>query len=332
MKVALIGCGSIAKTHLDVLKHLGHDVIALCDRSEEKAVKLRDDFGLDCKVYTDYTVMMDKAKPDSVHVCTPHYEHAEMSIAALNRGINVLCEKPVCISDEQYYELKKAADLSSAKIGICFQNRYLETNEKLKALCETEGAKGIFATVPWARDEKYYKETDWRGRRKTEGGGVMMNQAIHTLDLIIWMLGEPIAVTGSVGNNHLKGVIDEEDTAEIYVEFKSGTKATFYATTAGAFNSPVIISLATDKGHYTAVGNKVYDGAGLPVAVNEKIDIIAKDYWGNGHLHLIRDFYDHVTRGEDFSVGVTEAYKAVKTVLELYASKGARREIDFSKL
>lgn len=332
MKVALIGCGTIAKTHLDVLKHLGHSVTALCDRNEDKAKKLCREFGLNCDVYTDYKVMLDKAKPDSVHVCTPHYEHAEMSVAALERGINVLCEKPVCINDEQYAQLKEAAEKSSAKIGICFQNRYLETNEKLKSLCETDGAKGIFAAVPWARDVNYYTETDWRGRLKTEGGGVMMNQAIHTLDLTLWMLGEPVAVTGSVSNNHLKGVIDEEDTAEIYIEFKSGAKATFYATTANAFNTPVIISLSTEKGLYTAVGNKVYDGTGCPVAVNEKTDIIAKDYWGNGHLHLIRDFYDHVARGEDFPVDVVEAYKAVKTALELYASFGTRREIDFSKL
>ena len=321
MRIAVIGCGSIARTHIDVVKHLKGTLVALCDRTAAKAEKLKAEYSLDCAVYTDYVKMLDEVKPDAVHVCTPHYEHCEMSVAALKRGVNVLCEKPVCIDEGQYRQLIEAEALSSAQLGVC-----------LKSLANTQSARGIFAAVAWSRDENYYKSTDWRGIKVREGGGVMMNQAIHTLDLAIWMLGEPIAVTGSVSNNHLKGIIDEEDTAEIYIEFAGGAKAVFYATTANADNTPVILSLSTEKGSYTALGNKLYDAAGNAIAINEKTDIIAKDYWGNGHLHLIRDFYDCIKTGRKFSVGVKEAFKAVKVALELYRSNGEARKLDFNAL
>ena len=332
MKTAIIGCGAIANTHIDVIRHLGLNLAAICDLDEKKAQALLDKHGVTAAIYTDYEKMFDEIKPDVVHICTPHWEHANMSIAALNRGINVLCEKPVCISLEQYRAVKAAEARSTAVMGVCFQNRYLETNETLRAIAAEEGVKGVFAAVPWSRDEKYYSSTDWRGRKATEGGGVMMNQAIHTLDLTLWMLGEPIAVTGTVSNNHLKNAIDEEDTAEIYIEFGSGAKANFYATTASVSDTPVIISLTTDKGRYTAFGNKVFDKAGNTVVVNEKTDIIAKDYWGNGHLHLIRDFYDCIKSGRKFPIGVTEAFRAVSVILALYESRGERVKIDLAKL
>lgn len=332
MKTAIIGCGAIANTHIDVIKHLGLNLVAICDLSEDKASALLAGHGVTATIYTDYEKMLDEAKPDVVHICTPHWEHAKMSIAALERNINVLCEKPVCISPEQYAAIKAAEKRSAAVMGVCFQNRYLETNEKLRALAAEEGAKGIFAAVPWSRDENYYLSTDWRGRKVTEGGGVMMNQAIHTLDLALWMLGNPVAVTGTVTNNHLVGTIDEEDTAELYIEFESGAKANFYATTAAVSDTPVIISLTTKSNRYTAFGNKVFDRAGDTVVVNEKTDVIAKDYWGNGHLHLVRDFYDCLKSGRKFPIGVSEAYRAVSVILALYRSCGKRVELDLSKL
>lgn len=153
MRIAVIGCGSIARTHIDVVKHLKGTLVALCDRTAAKAEKLKAEYSLDCAVYTDYVKMLDEVKPDAVHVCTPHYEHCEMSVAALKRGVNVLCEKPVCIDEGQYRQLIEAEALSSAQLGVCFQNRYLETNEKLKSLANTQSARGIFAAVPVARRE-----------------------------------------------------------------------------------------------------------------------------------------------------------------------------------
>ncbi len=332
MKSAIIGCGGIAQTHADVLKTLGHEIIAICDKDEDKANKLKNDFNLDCAVYTDYKEMLNEVRPDVVHICTPHFLHAEMSICALEKDINVICEKPVCISEEQYYALREAEKNSKAIMGVSFQNRYLETNNTLKVIAEREGGISVFGAVPWKRDEQYYLSTDWRGRKPREGGGVMMNQAIHTLDLTLWLLGEPKAITGSVDNYHLKEVIDEEDIAQFKIEFENGATACFYATTANSTNIPVIISLTTNKDNYTTLGKAVYNGNNEVVAVNLSDKVNAKDYWGNGHKYFIKDFYEHAKEGMHFHIDVKESFKAVKTILELYKSNGKRREFSFKEL
>lgn len=332
MKSAIIGCGGIAHTHADVLTRLGHTIIAVCDKSKQKAEEFKAELSLPCSVYTDYRELLDKEKPDVVHICTPHYLHAEMSVYALERDINVLCEKPVCISEEQYRALKAAERDSKAIMGVCFQNRYLETNNMLKALAKRETPKSVFAAVAWERGREYYLSTDWRGRKEREGGGVMMNQAIHTLDLTLWLLGEPKAITGSTDNYHLKDVIDEEDTAQFNIEFESGAKACFYATTANSVNTPVVISFTTEKDNYTTMGKAVYNGKNEPVAVNLEEKLKAKDYWGNGHMYLIRDFYEHVSVHKHFHIDITESFKAVKTILELYKSNGGKRELTFKEL
>lgn len=332
MKSAIIGCGGIAHTHADVLEKLGHTVIAVCDVDGEKAARFAAEFGLDCPVYTDYKELLGQEKPDVVHICTPHYLHAEMSVYALGKDVNVLCEKPVCISEEQYRALKDAEAHSNAIMGVVFQNRYLETNNMLKSLAQSEKPLSVFAAVPWERNEEYYLSTNWRGRKALEGGGVMMNQAIHTLDLALWLLGEPVSITGSVDNYHLKGVIDEEDTAQFNIEFESGAKACFYATTANSVNTPVVISLTTDKDNYTTMGKAVYNGNNELVAVNLDEKLRAKDYWGNGHKHFIGDFYAHAAEKKHFPIDITESFKAVKTILELYKSNGNKRKLSFKEL
>ncbi len=324
MRVVVIGCGAISRTHVDAIKKLGEDLVALCDKDITKAEKLRAEKELDCLVFNDYEKMLDEIKPDVVHVCTSHFLHAPMSIAALKRNISVLSEKPICVDETQYNELCLAVKESKANYGVCFQNRYNATTQILLKAVTNEKTVGLFAAVPWYRNEAYYTSTDWRGRKSREGGGVMMNQAIHTLDLTLLLLGKPVAITGMVGNHHLGGVINEEDTAEMLIEFEGGARATFYATTANAFDAPVTIVLKTDKDVYTQVGNVILDGSNTPIAANAVTGVQAKDYWGTGHLLLIQDFYKHVTEGKPFPIGVEEAYKSVKLIAALYRSKGDR--------
>ena len=327
MKIAIIGCGGIARTHADSIKKLGHEIVALCDEKIERAEKLRSEYNLESILFSDYEKMLDEISIDVVHICSPHYLHAPMSIAALKRNINVLSEKPVCISFEQFEQLREACKNSTANFGVCFQNRYNAVQIALDEIVKKEKPIGIFATVPWKRDERYYLSTDWRGRKVREGGGVMMNQAIHTLDLVALLMGKPVALTGSVANNHLKDVIDEEDMAEMVIEFDSGAIATFYATTANAFDAPVTMILQTEKGRYFQIGARLFDQDYNPVAINESTGVSAKDYWGTGHMLLIRDFYAHVERKEKFPIGVEEAYRAVSLIDALYRSKGNRIEL-----
>ena len=327
MRAVIIGCGAISRTHVDAIKKLNEEIIGLCDKDITKAEKLRAEKELTCPVFDDYENMLDTLKPDVVHVCTAHVLHAPMSIAALKRGINVLSEKPVCVSRAQYDELVATIKSSKANYAVCFPNRYNATTKALLEVVKNEKVIGLYAAVPWCRNENYYLSTDWRGRKVSEGGGVMMNQAIHTLDLTLLLLGKPTAITGTVANHHLNGVINEEDMAEMLIQFESGASATFYATTANAFDAPVTIMLKTEKGVYTQIGNLLYGPDNAPVATNAITGVQAKDYWGTGHLLLISDFYDHIRQDKPFPIDAEEAYKSVELIAALYRSNGQKIEL-----
>ena len=227
-RVAVVGCGAICANHISGILAAGQKICALCDVNSDAASSIAEKFTLDTNIYTDYIGMLDSEHPDSVHICTPHYLHATMCIEALKRGINVLCEKPLCISIDDLGQIIKTAHESDAQLGVCLQNRYEPAIIRLHELAGDD-PKGALGVVSWNRDEKYYASGEWRGKWVTEGGGVMINQAIHTLDLLQWICGMPEYVTAHVSNDSLKGVIEVEDTASALFECKGGKRINFFA-------------------------------------------------------------------------------------------------------
>ena len=144
-RVAIIGCGSISANHASALVDAGQHICALCDINVENAEKLKARFSLDdAVIYKDYKQMIETEHPDCVHICTPHYLHAPMIVYALSRDINVLSEKPLCISMEQLEQIRAAARISKAQLGVCQQNRYEGAMLKLKEMADTEGVKAAF--------------------------------------------------------------------------------------------------------------------------------------------------------------------------------------------
>lgn len=322
MKSALIGCGSIAPLHVQAVRALGADMAAVCDTDIRKAENFRKQFGLDsAKVYSSYTEMFDEEKPDVVHIATPHHLHAEMSAAALKRNINVLSEKPLCINPGEITILKNALKESSAKFGVCFQNRYLNETRFIKNYLADKKILYSFGSVVWGRDEKYYKSADWRGRFSTEGGGVGINQAIHTLDLLLWIGGRvPEKVYADVSNRHLSNVIEVEDTISAYFNYGE-FRGQFYATTAAYRDMPVEVVFQTGEETVAMSGGSVFiNGKKADIADNGLV--IGKNCWGAGHGALIADFYHSLKTGEPFAVDIFEAEKTMKTLFAVYASKG----------
>ena len=195
MRACLIGCGGISKCHLNAIEQLGKDAVeltAVADIIEQRAEKTASEHS--CRAYTDYEEMLREEKPDVVHICTPHYLHVPMAVNALSQGINVVLEKPCAISVDGIKELTAAEKASSARLAVCFQNRYNESAIFAKKLIDSgEYGKvtGADALVKWQRDESYYNADEWRGTKSQEGGGVMINQAIHTHDLMkyaVWLI------------------------------------------------------------------------------------------------------------------------------------------------
>ena len=329
-KIALVGCGAIAPNHLRAIKSIPYvEVVALCDLNKEKAEKRKAEYELDCKIYTDFDEMLNNEALDSVHIATPHYLHAPMTIKALKRGINVFLEKPMCISVEEITEIIDAEKNSNASVCVCFQNRFNPSTILAERIAnEDGGVKSAFGSVFWYRDEKYYTNSGWRGKWATEGGGVMINQAIHTLDLLCYYLGKPDSVMATVANHHLKDVIEVEDSAEGVITFENGKKANFYTTTAFEGRDATILYLVTEKKRriqlqYSAV---YVDG--------EKIDdptldsnFVGKECYGNGHTYLIANYYDALKNKKPMTVTLESAQYALRILLASYKSKNNETKI-----
>lgn len=333
MRVSIIGCGNIAKVHLKVLNAMdGVEISSVVDINEDKADKAAEKYG--CKAYYDYKKMLNEDRPDSVHICTPHYLHTEMAIEALSSGAHVLCEKPCAINTEQLSKLRMAQLMSTTEFGVCFQNRYNTSVTAVKSAIEMNkygAVKGVRAFVQWFRDEAYYSD-DWHGKQATEGGGVVINQGIHTLDLMRYLVGSDIvSVTGHVANDHLKGVIEVEDTAHARLVFENGVIGLFDATTAFSFNSDVLIDIFCERATLRIEGDRAFiikDGGEIEILNTEKTaEAMGKDYWGGGHEALIRDFYNCIASGAHFPIDSHEGGKSVEEFSAIYESSKSGEEI-----
>lgn len=315
MRVAVIGLGGMGRAHARILWEKGM-LYAVCDIDAEKLAPY-EGFAQE----TDYLRLLDLLKPDAVHICTPHHLHAEMVIAALERNIHVLCEKPLCINHQEIDAILAAEKRSEAKLGVCLQNRYNPANRFAKAYLEDKTVTVGVAHVAWNRDAAYYASADWRGKRATEGGGVLINQALHTLDLLGWFAGFPEAVTASVMNLTLQDVIEVEDSAIILGEGKA--RLSFFATNGAGRDMPVEITLKTNAGTVKILPRAVLAEGELHSF--EDVDPInGKACYGNSHGALIEDFYTCLSEGRPFPINGEEGARVIRLILAAYESHGTR--------
>lgn len=323
IKVALVGCGVIAPNHINALLSINNiEIVALCDIEKEKAEALASQFSLNSvKIYTDYEKMLkEETDLTSIHIATPHYLHTDMAIMALEMGINVFLEKPMCIPNEDIERLKRAESQSCGKICVCFQNRFTSAViEAMRIASEDGGAVAGFATIVWQRDEKYYRSANWRGKYATEGGGVMINQAIHTLDLLTLFLGKPKSLIATKSNRHLRNIIEVEDTCEGQILFEGGGRAIFYATTASPCSDTTNICFTT-KNHKIVINlpRLIVDDEEISFPDDEKF--IGKRCYGNGHAKLIKLYYEALLKGDKMPVTVTDAEYATRIINAAYKS------------
>lgn len=336
VRVGVIGCGNIGGVHSIILN--GTEGVRLCaladirrERAEEYSVRYT---GGRAAVYTSMEEMLKKEELDVIHICTPHDCHVPMAVEALKNGLHVFMEKPPAISREQFEELITVSKGSKGRLGICFQNRYNETTKKVNKLLG-EGTlgkiRGARAFVTWHRSAPYYTESGWRGELETEGGGALINQSIHTLDLLLHWLGKPIRTEASMCNHHLKGIMEVEDTLEAYMVFSDGPEpvsASFYATTAYAADAPVLLELVCSGGFVRLEGNSVSyqtEEQGEPVYWRAPSSSApGKAYWGAGHEACIRDYYDCLGSGKAYANDLASAENTFNTVMDIYDS--ARNE------
>ncbi len=327
MRAAIVGLGAISTTHYGAIGRADGEVAAICDVDEAKIAAFREKTGSTAAGYTDWHALLRDESLDVIHICTPHYLHAEMVIAALQAGHHVLCEKPLCIREEDIPRVLEAERASGRHLGVCHQNRYNESNMATHALVEADPAKAGFGTVVWDRGAGYYASGAWRGRWDTEGGGVMINQALHTLDLLLWLMGQPETVQADIVNRHLSGVIEVEDTASALFRFADGRAFTFYATTASAADFPVQVMVATQGGQTIVAANDTITING-EIRPSDSGEIrYGKDVWGDGHAKLITDFYTSIQESRPFAIDGREGARVVRAILAMYRSQGREEKL-----
>lgn len=322
-KVCLVGCGVIAPRHLTALQLVdGAEIVALCDIDENKAKQARDLYAKNASIYTDYQTMLFCEKPDAVHITTPHYLHCEMALTALSKNIHVFLEKPMCINEEEIEKLLEAEKISKGRICVCFQNRFNPTTIKALEILESDGgALAGYGSVFWTRTEKYYTESGWRGKYATEGGGVMINQAIHTIDLLNHVLGVPCEVCATTSNHHLKGTIEVEDTCEGLIKYTNGKQANFYATTSFLFKDSTTAYFVTKNHTVKIEGQYLYLDGKTVEGIEKYTNPVGKECYGSGHFHIIPKFYEALDSGAPMPVTLESASLPIKIILAAYKSK-----------
>jgi UDP-N-acetyl-2-amino-2-deoxyglucuronate dehydrogenase len=320
---AVIGCGTISVVHLGAITGLdGADLVGVCDVDADRAASVGTRYGVPW--FTDHTELLATARPEVVHVCTPHDEHVQVAIDSLDAGVAVLLEKPVGHTVAEAERLLAAhRGHPEVKVGVCLQNRYNTSVQAARSLLgtgELGRVLGASATLLWHRDPAYYEARPWRGRVRQSGGGVLINQAIHTLDLLQWLLGDVVEVRGHTGRYALDGIVDVEDTASVVFEHAGGARSVLFATVANVVDAPVTIEVVTERAVLLMRGDLTvtYDDGRIETVAERRVDTGGKAYWGASHELLIADFYRSLDQPEPFWIGPEEGTRSLRLIDRIY--------------
>ncbi|MGI6316156.1 MAG: Gfo/Idh/MocA family protein [Christensenellales bacterium] len=330
----IIGCGGVHVMHANALMELqGVTLRGLCDNKPDRADASARRYG--GVAYTDYRKLLEDPSVDVIHITLPHYLHAQVTIDALKAGKWVLCEKPMAISTANARAMIAASDAVGGKLGIIFQNRYNAASIRLKKIveCGELGAiKGLRGMVNWYRNDAYYSD-DWHGRKALEGGGVMMNQAIHTLDLMQWIGGEALNVYGMIGT--ASHAVDVEDMASLRIVFTGGAVGIFHATVSYVADTDVELEVFCENGTLLLRGNSLYQvnkkGLLEPLVGKTAGTKEGKTYWGTGHQLQIADFYHSIQAGLPVCIDGRQGFSALAIVQALYESAKTRKTVSVEK-
>ena len=326
LRVGVIGCGRISVRHLASVSAIDEiELVACCDIIRERAEAAATEYG--AKPYTSYEEMIEKEDLDVVHICLPHYLHCKVACYAFEKGIDVLTEKPMDIDLESAERAVEMAKEKGRLFGVIFQCRYNNSARLVKeALDSGKLGKIISArsTLTWTRPDSYYAQSDWKGTWDKEGGGVVIDQAIHSIDLVNWLIDSEVeSVSCSMANRGHKAV-DVEDSAEGLITYKNGVRYGFYCMNNYGCDEPIEIRLYCENGKVIFSYNDayIYYNNGETAEAHQdnappKSDS-GKDYWGFQHVRQIRQFYNAVLGKEELDISGEEALKTHRLIMQIY--------------
>ena len=342
---AIVGCGMIARFHARALAEVpGTRVATLVGRSGASAAKMRDELGLSCEIATGLGDVLKRKDVDVVIVTTPSGAHMEPAVAAASAGKHVVVEKPLEITLDRCDGIIEACDKNRVQLCTIFPSRFGDANRELKNAV-TQGRFGRLTlgetTCKWWRPQSYYDEGGWKGTKALDGGGALMNQAIHNVDLLLWMMGSVTHISGlTTMLAHER--IEVEDTAVACLRFKNGALGVIQATTSVWPGLPKTIGVHGDKGTVVieqddllrwefnpalsdddairarfAQKSGASGGSSNPAAISHV-----------GHARQLADFVQAIESGRPPLVDGREGRRAVEVILAIYESNGTGRVIE----
>ncbi|MBC7329888.1 Gfo/Idh/MocA family oxidoreductase [bacterium] len=345
--VGVVGCGAIGPAHAQAANELEETkLIAVCDKVEEKARSLAQRFSVDW--YTDYDKMLEREDIDVVCICVPSGMHAEFGIKAAKARKHIICEKPLDITLENCDALIKSARENRVKLGGIFQRRFMEDIRLMKKLVE-EGKLGKIAIADMDmkiyRSQAYYDSGEWRGTWALDGGGCLMNQGVHFVDSLLWIMGPVEWVEAEIAT--LAHNIEVEDTAVAILKFKNGALGAIKATTSAYLDVGTQLSI----GGYQ--GSVVWEETGEPGRISflkieglDEKEILANlergreetskaspipftsgSEWLRLHLLNFRDIIRAIIEDREPLITGEEARKAVELILAIYESAKTNKRV-----
>ncbi len=354
LRTGVIGCGKVGHTHALALASLPEsEFVAVCGRTPEKARVFAEKYKV--TAYTDVSQMVAAERLDAVCVCTPHPEHAGPTIAAARAGVHVIVEKPLASTLADCDAMLAAAQAGGAVLGTICQRRFYPPCIRIRqALDQGKLDRTVLGTAVmfgW-RDEAYYRSDPWRGSWKGEGGGVMVNQAPHQLDLLLWYMGEVEEVFGYWANlNH--PYIEVEDTAVAVVRFKNGGLGNILLSNSQ--NPAIHCRVSVHGSNGASIGVQTDGGAMFVSGMTTEIEPPYNDLWtirgeeGNlpswkeadaklfkqvkpmdyFHCLQIQNFLQSILAGRPPAVSGLDGRRTVELFTAIYRATRDRRAIKF---
>ena len=232
VRFVIVGAGVMGKVHAKNMKTAENSqLVAICDVNREAGEALAREYGV--KYFDKYEDCFESGEVEAAIVATPHYFHPPIAVAAMERGIHVLCEKPLAVTVSEADRMAEEATKSGVRYGVMFQRRTHPAFRKARELIDSGALGEIWRTMmvetEWFRPQAYYNSGGWRGTWAGEGGGVLMNQAPHSLDIFTWLTGLPAKVDGRVATLHHD--IEVEDTASAMLTYANGGSGYFTTST-----------------------------------------------------------------------------------------------------
>ncbi|MFC4988576.1 MULTISPECIES: Gfo/Idh/MocA family protein [Saliphagus] len=334
LRYGIVGCAGIGNTHAEAIADVEDaDLVACADVNEDAAREFVAEHAPDAETHAEAGEMVRESDVEAVSVCTPSGTHADVACEAAEAGAHVLCEKPLDVYRDRIDRMIDTCKREGVTLAGVYQKRFEPHARRAKRAIE-EGELGdpvsASLTVDWFRSQPYYDSGEWRGTRSMDGG-VLLNQAIHAIDRLQWLLGGVESV--SAMTDTLAREMESEDTAAIAVRFESGALGTIQATTAtkgGSRRTEVNATEGTleiEGGELSievGTGEESYYGAETE---SLEVEGVAHDC-GAGHVGVVRDFVEAIRTGREPEVPAREARVAVDTILAAYDSSETGERIE----